>query len=138
MATDSPRVFLDANVLFSSALGGATFVELWAALALRGCEACTSPQCVEEARRNVVKKRPELLPRLEATLARVALTLPPVALVAGVVLPDDDAPVLAAAVECGARVLLTGNTRHFGPLMLREDLPLQVRTVRAWLDQPGG
>ena len=127
------RVFLDANVLFSSALGGARFEALWQALAERQCVASTSPQCVDEARRNVTKKRPAQLERLEAVLARVEVTSAPTALVPGVLLPEDDGWVYAAAIESGAQVFLTGNTRHFGALMTR-DGPLQVRTVAAWLD----
>lgn len=130
------RVFLDANVLFSSALGGATFTELWSHLTERGLVACTSPQCLDEVRRNVQKKRPQASARLEEILTRVEVTNPPRALVDGVTLPDDDAWVFAAAVECGASVFLTGNTRHFGALMQRDDLGLEVRTVRVWLDAP--
>ncbi|WP_215862899.1 hypothetical protein [Acidithiobacillus concretivorus] len=34
-----------------------------------------------------------------------------------------DLPVLASAVASGVRVLLTGDIRHFGPLMKLSDLP---------------
>ena len=41
-------------------------------------------------------------------------------------LPKKDVPVLAAAAR--ATHLLTGDLRHFAPLMAREDLPLRVLT----------
>lgn len=44
--------------------------------------------------------------------------------------PERDLPVLAAAVAAGASVLLTGDTRHFKPLMSPQDLPLKVLTPR--------
>jgi predicted nucleic acid-binding protein len=43
-------------------------------------------------------------------------------------LPEKDVPVLAAAVAARATHLLTGDLRHFAPLMAREDLPLRVLT----------
>jgi predicted nucleic acid-binding protein len=51
----------------------------------------------------------------------------------GGLLPEKDAPVYATAVAAQARVLLTGDHKHFGELMKRDDLPLQVRSVRAFL-----
>jgi predicted nucleic acid-binding protein len=131
------RVFLDANVIFSAALGGESFGLLWGALKGGVITACTSPQCIDEARRNVTKKRPAALDRLEAAFLDVELLPAPQQLVswAEAKLPEDDAWVLAGAVEAGAHVLLTGNTRHFGWMMERSDLPLRVRTVRVYLDE---
>jgi predicted nucleic acid-binding protein len=46
---------------------------------------------------------------------------------------EKDAPVLAAALAAQADVLVTGDRKHFGALMDRDDLPLRVRTPRAFL-----
>jgi len=130
------RVFLDANVIFSAALGGESFTALWDALRRGVITVCTSPQCIDEARRNVTRKKPAALARLEATFLEVELVAAPLQLVAWASqLPEDDGWVLAGAVEAGVQVLLTGNTRHFGWAMTRDDLPLRVRTVRAYLDE---
>lgn len=131
------RVFLDANVMFSAALGGESFGQLWVALRGGLISVCTSPQCLDEARRNVARKRPGAVERLELTLREVVTVAAPLALVpwAEGKLPEDDGWVLAGAVEAGAQVLLTGNTKHFGWAMTRGDLPLRVRTVRAYLDE---
>lgn len=42
--------------------------------------------------------------------------------------PDKSLPILAASAATGVQVLLTGDTRHFCPLMQRSDLPLSVLT----------
>lgn len=129
-------LFLDANVLFSAALGGESFAALWSVRQEGAVTFCTSPQCLDEARRNVLRKRPAAVERLESTLRDVEVVPPAAELLrwADGKLPEDDGWVLAAAVQCGARVLLTGNTKHFGWAMAADDLPLQVRTVRAYLD----
>jgi predicted nucleic acid-binding protein len=47
--------------------------------------------------------------------------------------PEKDAPVLAAALAVRADVLVTGDLKHFGALKDRGDLPLRVRSPRAFL-----
>ena len=139
MASSIPpaRVFLDANVIFSAALGGESFTQLWSTRTAGLATFCTSPQCVDEARRNLTLKKPHALARLETVFLDIELVDPPLAALpwAEGKLPEDDSWVVAAAVGCNANVLLTGNTRHFGWMMTRDDLPIRVRTVRAWLDE---
>jgi uncharacterized protein len=139
MASSIPpvRLFLDANVIFSAALGGESFTLLWSTRTAGLATFCTSPQCVDEARRNLTLKKPHALARLEVVFLDIELVDPPLAALpwAEGKLPEDDAWVVAAAVASHADVLLTGNTRHFGWMMTRDDLPLRVRTVRAWLEE---
>ncbi len=52
---------------------------------------------------------------------------------AAALIDPDDIHVLAAARTVAADVLLTGDTAHFGPPMGRDDLGIQVRTVRSLL-----
>ena len=113
------RVFLDANVLFSAAWGdGGTLRALWT---LRDIELCTSEYAVTEARRNL--RDPSLVAVLDALVRRVtvaepaavAIDLPAIA----ARLPEDDRPILAAAISMRATHLLTGNVRHFGSLLGR-------------------
>jgi predicted nucleic acid-binding protein len=89
----------------------------------------TSAFCYLEAWRNVELKVPEKRQALEGILEWVRL-LPearPEPWMADL-LPEKDVPVLAAAVAARATHLLTGDLRHFAPLMAREDLPLRVLT----------
>lgn len=129
-------VFLDANVLFSAAVGGPAFDLIWE-LARRGrVRLVTSAHCRAEAAANIERKRPRSAAGLERALAEVALTREPASSLVDAarrLLPEKDAPVLAAALEAGADVLITGDLKHFGALMERDDLPLRVRSPRAFL-----
>jgi len=110
------RVFLDANVLFSAAfLPGSRLRELWS---LSRAELVTSSFALEEARRNLLAYAPESIPALEQ-LARGLIMVPEAASLpppADVNLPNKDQPILFAAIAAGCTHLLTGDTRHFGPL----------------------
>lgn len=129
------RVFLDANVLFSAALGGAAFELLFELGRAGRVLLVTSAHCVAEARVNLETKRPEAMAAFVARLAEVERapdvewgTERSLAL-----LPPDDALVLDAALAAGCGVLVTGDRRHFGALMERDDVGLRVRTPRAFL-----
>ncbi len=127
------KVFLDANVLFSAALGGSSFKLVWG-LSERGTlELLTSRYCRLEAERNLSRKRPEARKHFDELLTQVR-EVPGVSSESmDEMLPKKDIPVYAAAVAVGADVLLTGDKKHFGALMARDDLPLRIRTVRDFL-----
>ena len=127
------KIFLDANVLFSAALGGSSFKLVWE-LSERGTfELLTSRYCRLEAERNLSRKRPKAQKDFHELLAQVR-EVPDVSPESiGEMLPEKDRPVYVAAVAVGAHVLLTGDKKHFGALMARDDLPLRVRTVRDFL-----
>lgn len=131
-----PLVFLDANILFSAALGGPSFALLLELAGTHRLSLVTSPACVREAETNLERKRPTARPVLSEVLTRVAVQ--PVdedehAAWAAALVDPDDIHVLAAARTVAADVLLTGDTAHFGPLMERDDLGIQVTTVRSFL-----
>ena len=105
-------VFLDANVLFSSAyLPESNFLKLWE---LPDVQLVSSHYAAQEARRNL--RGADRLKRLETLLQSVRLVgatdrrLPET-----IVLPAKDAPILLAAVAANATHLLTGDLKHFGP-----------------------
>lgn len=134
-AEPATAAFLDANILFSATLGGESFRLLWQVAAAGRLRLCTSAWCYAEAERNVAAKRPDRRAALQAAMQAVVLVAdvaePHPQLCAQ--LPIKDAPVLAAALAARAQYLLTGDTRHFGALMARDDLPLRVCTVRQLL-----
>ncbi len=108
------RVFLDANVLFSTAwLEGSGLARLWR---VPTAKLITSRYALAEAERNLDSD--EQRSRLTALAGNLEL----VDAVAGGQLPDGvklvekDAPILLAAIEAGATYLLTGDSRHFGNL----------------------
>ena len=127
-------VFLDANVLFSAALGGEAFEILWELARAHKVDLCTSPHCLAEAEVNILRKRASALDAYRERLLQVRLVADVDASSQVITaLPAKDAPVLAAATAAGADALLTGDLRHFGALMERGDMRPRVRTVRAFL-----
>ena len=84
----------------------------------------TSPHALEEARRNLEAKQPEALDCLQRVREQARIVPEaPMALVRKAPvegLPHEDAPIPAAAWSAGAEALVTGDRRHFGPLMGRE------------------
>jgi predicted nucleic acid-binding protein len=115
------RLFLDANVLFTAAYSGEGRSAALCRLARHGrCTLLASPHTVEEARRNLTLKAPEAMPRFQQ-LIDLAQVVPEadlrlVAQAADLGLQPNDAPILAAAVACGADLLVTGDRTHFGHL----------------------
>jgi predicted nucleic acid-binding protein len=116
------RLLLDANVIFAASWSP----EGRAAALVRLAEAghatlLASPHGIEEARRNLARKRPPALRDLQAVLDVVELTgEAPTELVAQMAerhgLPPGDAPILAAALAAGVDALVTGDATHFGHL----------------------
>ena len=132
------RIFLDANVLFTAAHnpgGKAAFViELAATGAFT---LCTSSYAREEAERNISVKYPSRLPAFIQLLQ--GITVVPVSSHTTdypAILPTKDAPIFTAAAYCRASHLLTGDIKHFGPIMNKPELcnGMTVFTVAEFLD----
>lgn len=108
----SERVFLDANVLVSAAWhaeGG--LLVLWR---LPDVRLLTSGYAIVEADRNVINagqrtRLHRLVQRLEIVDEPLPRRLP-----ARIILPAKDVPILLAAIDSGAKYLLTGDKDHFG------------------------
>ncbi len=109
------RIFLDANVLFSTAYLESGLVRLWR---LEDTELLSSTYAVEEARRNLALERPSARARMERLTARLTLINPPrnLKLPQRVRFDSKSRPILAAAIHGKADFLLTGDSRHFGHL----------------------
>ena len=130
------RIFLDANILFTAAhnpegkaafvieLGKAGYFSLF-----------TSDAAREEAMRNLLVKYPDVVPLFEGLLngIKVLSADPPAPYPKK--LPPKDAVIFQAAVSCRATHFLTGDLRHFGPLMNRPDATnsIIVQTVGEFL-----
>jgi predicted nucleic acid-binding protein len=115
------RLFLDANVLFLGGYSRSSPVHDLLALARLGrCELVASGYAVEAARRNLAAKGPaDALRAFNDVLADVTLvaearaTALGTAAVAALTDPAD-VPILAAAIQCRADILVTGDRRAFG------------------------
>lgn len=113
------RIFLDANILFSSARADGAIRRLLVLLHKARHTCWVNGFVIEEARRNLAAKSPASLPELDIQLERMhqapmqprnsdlESTLP---------LPEKDRPVLAAAIQAKCDALVTGDRTHFGAL----------------------
>lgn len=115
------RLFLDANVLFTAAYSPEGVGRALFDLAQAGaCFLYTSGFALEEARRNLALKAPGKLAELESLLSRLVVVPEPspekVRWAHDLPLAMKDAPIAAAAVACGADILVTGDRRDFGHL----------------------
>lgn len=113
------RVFLDANILFSAARADGAVRKLLALLEAAGHQLCADPYVATEASRNLAAKSPAGLPVLAAILARIqmgALVASDAHLPETLTLSEKDRPVLAAAIHCQCKLLVTGDRTHFGAL----------------------
>lgn len=114
------KLFLDANVIFAAAISPEGRAQALFALAEAGYgKLLTSSFAAEEARRNVGRKYPDEIGRLENLLRRCEVVpegSPEQFTWAHEHLPPKDAPILAAAVAAGAELLVTGDQAHFGTL----------------------
>ena len=107
------RVFLDSNVLFSAAYApGSGLTNLWRRKSAR---LIASGYVIEEARRNLDDAAARN--RLEALLESLEQVGDPAAALDPEMekdLPENDRPVLRAAMAAGATHLLSGDRRAFG------------------------
>lgn len=109
-----PRVFLDANVLFSASNVESNIARLINRLT-ETRQAVTSDFAVEEARRNIALKRPawslhlsRLIDQIQV-VSSIQFDLP-------VELADKDRPILCTAIRSHCEYLATGDRQDFGHL----------------------
>ena len=134
------RLFLDANILFSAAWKEDASARLLFELDAAGlCRLTTSRLAVEEARQNILRKRPERQDFLETLIARVNVGPDPAAehlqQASRHGLPDKDIPILAAAIAQRADRLVTGDRRDFGHLYGQRIEGLAIVGLNAAIEQ---
>jgi predicted nucleic acid-binding protein len=112
------RLFLDANILFTAAHNAAGKASLVIELGEAGLwRLISSAYAMEEARRNIARKYPDRLQRLQTLTRDLALAPADAAIPCPASLPEKDCPIYRAAITCKADILLTGDIRDFGFLM---------------------
>ena len=112
------KVFLDANVLFTAAHnpgGKAAFV---IDLAGEGhWDVVTSSFAVEEARRNLEAKFPEVISEFDVLIGDVDVVPGIFNEACPIDLPEKDVPIFLSAVGARCTHLLTGDLKDFGRFM---------------------
>lgn len=134
------RVFLDANIIFLAGYSPVSPVHDLLQFAQRGdCDLVTSTYALEEARRNLAAKGP---PDWNVALARASEVIetigeaqgPALALARAAHLSDaNDVPILAAAIQCQAAALVTGDRRAFGRLFGTRVANVEILMLRDML-----
>ena len=105
-------IFLDANVIFSSSAEGSGFAKFFDLILARSLPV-TSDFALEEARRNIVAKRPKWVSGFERVRRSVRI-VPSVSFPLGIELENKDVPILCSAIRSACDFLVTGDKRHFG------------------------
>lgn len=117
------RVFLDANVLFSAAYSERSALAVF--WRLKTVRLVVSEYVVEEASRNLVKKRPEAISRLVELLRTVEMSSE-LGNSTSIEINEKDRPVIEAALGSGCDYLVTGNSADFKHLMDKDTLGVRV------------
>jgi predicted nucleic acid-binding protein len=113
------RIFLDANLLFSAGKADGAVRRFIRLLLKNGHTLVSDPYVKEEAERNIQLKYPESRQDLATILGTVSIqpsVTTPELLDSSIVFDEKDRPVLAAAINAGCGLLITGDTTHFGAL----------------------
>ena len=116
------RIFLDANILFSAAKTDGAIRQLLENLKLAKHILVADTYVQAEASRNIAAKASEQAVRdLETLLGQIEVSTVQFAQSSSALqdatrwLPENDRPVLLAAMVLACDVLVTGDSTHFGP-----------------------
>lgn len=139
------RVFLDSNVIISgllSAKGAPRIILDLLCLHLPNLHGLTGAYNITEIERNLTRKLPVALPVFQEYFPRMNLEIVPLPAFDELepwhgVIADKDVPVMVSAINAKADFLVTGDTRDFGALMQRDDLPLRVLTPAEFVELAG-
>lgn len=109
------RIFLDANILFSASLPESR-LRVLLNISKGHAILLTNHYAAEEARRNLLLKKPRTLETFEKLLAECELGY---AVTAHITVPlaEKDIPILGGAIASRATHLLTGDKRDFRALL---------------------
>lgn len=122
------RLFIDSSVIIAAAISSTGSARDLLAAAFGGeYHLASSALVLDECERNLTRKAPRALPLFHLVRAVLDqhLTEPPDELVREVArfIEDKDAPIVAAAIDAGARYLATYDRRH----LLRQAAIIQAR-----------
>ena len=132
------KLFLDANLLFTAAKnpgGKAAFV---IELAGEGhWEVVTSSFAIEEARRNLEAKSPEVISEFETLMGDVGVVPAVFNETCPIDLPEKDAPIFLSALGARCTHLLTGDLKDFGRFMNvpKQTSGILIQTVAEFLSK---
>ena len=106
------KVFLDANILFSGSVSGSKIAKLIEVIQTHG-ECVTNIYAVEEARKNIRRKKYGSIQGLESLTGEITIGNELV-LDIPLELKSKDIPILGGAISQKCTHLLTGDKKDFG------------------------
>lgn len=136
------KVFLDANILFSGSVSGSKIAKLMEVIQKHG-ECVTNLYAVEEARKNIERKKYGSIQGLELLLKDISISNELV-LVVPVELKSKDIPILGGAIALQCTHLLTGDKKDFGflfgkqvenVLVVSPRLLAEEMVARGWIEK---
>ena len=136
------KVFLDANILFSGSVSGSKIAKL-VEIVKQHEECITNLYAVEEARKNIERKKYGSIQGLELLLKDISISNELV-LVVSVELKSKDIPILGGAIALQCTHLLTGDKKDFGflfgkqvqnVLVVSPRLLAEEMLARGWIDK---
>jgi putative PIN family toxin of toxin-antitoxin system len=136
-----PRVFLDANVIFSGLYSSQGAPGIILRYFIEGrIRVVISQQVLEEVVRTIKEKLPEVLPALKKYLVNTGLEVEEDPQLAAVrnwadVIHMADAAVLAAAIAAQPDFFVTGDRHFLGNLVIREKSGLKIMSPSQFLSQ---
>lgn len=127
------RVFLDANILFSTSFPSSHLAGFLGELA-HHADLLTNAYAMGEARRNIAAKQPKRLAAYEKFA--LSLEMVPIGLFElNVELVEKDRPILCGAIAGKADFLLTGDKKDFGHLFGKTIGGVKIVTVQMLLEE---
>ncbi len=130
------RIFLDANILFTSAHNPGGKSALLVELSKENLfELVTCSFAIEEAEKNLLKKYPEKMKNLEMDLKLIKTVPTSIGASCPIPLPLKDIPIFLSALNARSSYLLTGDIKDFGPFMNRPSIThgMIIQTVSEFL-----
>ncbi len=136
------KIFLDANILFSGSVSESKIAKLIGIIRQYG-ECATNLYAIEEARKNIERKKYGSIQGLESLLADITVGNELV-LDVPVKLKSKDIPILGGAIALSCTHLLTGDKRDFGFLYGKQVENVQVvspkllaeeMVARGWIER---
>ncbi len=136
------KVFLDANILFSGSVSGSKIAKLIKIIQKHG-ECVTNLYAIEEARKNIERKKYGSIQGLESLLeditvgSELVLNIP-------IELKSKDIPILGGAIALNCTHLMTGDKRDFGflygkqvenVLVVSPKLLAEEMIARGWIER---
>lgn len=127
------KIFLDANIIFSSSQAGSPIRPL-VDLLLKNYHVITCSYAVDEAIRNISSKYPEWMPGYKSLISKIKIHNS-ILEVQNIEINPKDYPIIAAAIGNHCSHLLTGDFHHFKHLFGKTIQGVKIVSAKFMADE---